>query len=139
MREYKKYTKQELAILLASNPGKKYETANFSEGHYCMFDVKFKGLFKYFNPVDNRSYTMKNAWDEEMWREIKEEIPDKALVWCWDNDFTHVKYLKFYDKINKCTFSFGGARYGDTFDNYEIYKDEYPEWAREALKTLSDY
>ena len=61
------------------------------------------------------------------------QIPDKALVWCWDD-----KNTAFYDARNKCVFNHFGKRNGFSYDNYELYKGEYPDWAKEALKTLED-
>ena len=61
---------------------------------------------------------------------------DGQLVWCWDNDDTHVKCLKFYDTKNECTYHCDGSIYGSVFDNYEPFKGNYPDWALEAFQTL---
>ena len=61
---------------------------------------------------------------------------DGQLVWCWDNDDTHIRYLKFYDAKNECTYQCDGNRYGSVFDNYEPFEGNYPDWALEAFQTL---
>ena len=61
---------------------------------------------------------------------------DGQLVWCWDNDDTHIRYLKFYDAKHECTYQCDGNRYGSVFDNYEPFEGNYPDWALEAFKTL---
>ena len=61
---------------------------------------------------------------------------DGQLVWCWDNNDTHIRYLKFYDAKNECTYQCDGNRYGSVFDNYEPFKGNYPDWALEAFQTL---
>lgn len=59
-----------------------------------------------------------------------------ALVWCWDDEDTHFRELRFMDAVNGCAFSCNGNPTGMNSDNYEIYKGEWPEWAKEAYKTL---
>jgi len=66
------------------------------------------------------------------------ELKDKQLVWCWDNNLTHQRTLKFYDAINDCTFNGFGKRNGASWHNYEPFEDEYPDWAKEAYKTLEE-
>ena len=61
---------------------------------------------------------------------------DGQLVWCWDNDDTHTRDLKFYDAKNKCTYIFNGKKNGCNYDNYEPFKGNYPDWALEAFQTL---
>ena len=61
---------------------------------------------------------------------------DGQLVWCWDNDDTHTRFLRFYDAKNKSTYYHYGERKGYGFYNYEPYEGNWPEWALEAFKTL---
>jgi hypothetical protein len=63
-------------------------------------------------------------------------IKDKDLVWCWDNDDTHMKYLKFYNEAGRRSYTSEGRRLGKTFHQYEKFIGEYPDWALSALKTL---
>ena len=61
---------------------------------------------------------------------------DGQLVWCWDNDDTHVRTLRFYDVKYKCTYQFDGTEDGHGYDNYEPFEGNYPDWALEAFQTL---
>ena len=66
----------------------------------------------------------------------KNRIFDGQLVWCWDNDDTHVRTLRFYDVKYKCTYQFDGTEDGHDYDNYEQFEGNYPNWALEAFQTL---
>lgn len=81
------------------------------------------------------TYTDANTWQQ---LEVCEKTGffDGQLVWCWDNNDTHIRYLKFYDAKNECTYQCDGNRYGSVFDNYEPFEVNYPDWALEAFKTL---
>ena len=61
---------------------------------------------------------------------------DGQLVWCWDNEDTHERRLRFYDAKHKCTHMFDGDEGGDEYDNYEPFEGNYPDWAIEAFETL---
>ena len=61
---------------------------------------------------------------------------DGQLVWCWDNDDTHVRALRFYDAKHKVAYMFDGNRDGYSFGNYEPFEGNYPDWALEAFQTL---
>lgn len=73
-------------------------------------------------------------------------IPDKALVWCWDNGDNFTKTVRFYDGENNRTFSpSSGKRNFSWFENYEVIEPNeqgvYEEpfaWANEAVKKLED-
>jgi hypothetical protein len=66
-------------------------------------------------------------------------ILDKQLCECWDDDETYMRYIKFYDAENSCTFNFKGYRGGAKFSNYSpIPFNEYPQWAIKAEQTLED-
>ena len=86
----------------------------------------------------------RNDWikhtDTNQWQKLDvcEETGffDGQLVWCWDNDDTHVITLRFYDAKNKCTYQFDGTKYGHDYDNYEPFEGNYPDWALEAFQTL---
>ena len=85
-----------------------------------------------------------NKWiehtDTKTWQQLEvcEETGffDGQLVWCWDNDDTHSRDLKFYDAKNKCTYIFNGKNDGCNYDNYKPFEGNYPDWALEALQTL---
>ena len=84
---------------------------------------------------DYRTHKNNDVWQQ---LDVCEETGffDGQLVWCWDNEDTHMFLLKFYDVKNKCTFTCKGNRGGDTHDNYEPFEGNYPDWALEAFKTL---
>lgn len=96
--------------------------------------------------IPNEHYnagTYKDTWYEfnntTKWEDVfvHNGLVHKQLVWCWDNKSTHVKLLRFYDAMNKCTYSHKGHQGGFTFDNYEPYIGPWPEWATQALNTLA--
>ena len=94
---------------------------------------------KYYN-VGDKSTTWTSHTDTDVWQQLDvcEETGffDGQLVWCWDNNDTHVKCLKFYDAKHECTYQCDGNRYGSVFDNYEPFEGNYPDWALEAFQTL---
>ena len=109
--------------------------------------VKFTGLTlgklvvnNTFNDVGNKSSIWLNHSETNVWQQLDvcEETGffDGQLVWCWDNDDTHNRILKFYDVKYKCTFLFNGTRNGQKFNNYEPFEGNYPDWALEAFQTL---
>ena len=85
-----------------------------------------------------------NDWTDhtltDIWQRLdvckKTGFFDGQLVWCWDNDDTHVRTLRFYDAKNKCTYQFDGTEDGHNYDNYEPFEGNYPDWALEAFQTL---
>ena len=109
--------------------------------------VKFTGLRQgktvvnnTFNNVGNKSSVWQNHSETNIWQQLdvckKTGFFDGQLVWCWDNDDTHVKGLKFYDAKNECTYQFDGTEDGHNYDNYEPFEGNYPDWALKAFQTL---
>ena len=84
---------------------------------------------------DWRSHTDTNVWKQ---LDVCEETEffDGQLVWCWEDDDTHSRVLKFYEARHKGTYQFDGARCGTRFNNYEPFEGNYPDWALEAFQTL---
>ena len=80
-------------------------------------------------------YTDKNEWQQ---LEVCEKTGffDGQLVWCYENDDTHVRQLRFYDVKYKCTYQFDGTEDGHNYENYEPFEGNYPDWALEAFQTL---
>jgi hypothetical protein len=81
--------------------------------------------------------------DVSVWQPItfdeERGIADKQLCYCWNGVDSHMRYLKFYDVINRRSFTFKGQRGGNEFKNYHpIAYADYPDWAIEAEKTLED-
>ena len=128
------------------------EKEEFTYPIYCKLKdsslvVKFKGLRQgktavnnTFNNVGNKSSIWQNHTDINTWQQLdvceKTGFFDGQLVWCWDNDDTHVVTLRFYDAKNKCTYQFDGTEDGHDYDNYEPFEGNYPDWALDAFQTL---
>ena len=78
---------------------------------------------------------------DAVWKPVayneERDLFDKQLVWCWDNE-TNCRIARFFDAKNDEAFYADGSRHGVEFNNYEAYRGEYPEWAKEAYKTLED-
>ena len=109
--------------------------------------VKFKGLRQgktvvnnTFNNVGEKAFTWQNHSETNTWQQLdvceKTGFFDGQLVWCWDNDDTHGRILKFYNVKNKCTYFFYGKNNGADFGNCEPFEGNYPDWALEAFQTL---
>ena len=109
--------------------------------------VKFTGLESGEVVVNSKHYNIKGkstAWrshiDSDVWQQLdvceKTGFFDGQLVWCWDNDATHVRTLRFYDVKNECTYCYDGSKGGSTYSKYEPFEGNYPDWALEAFQTL---
>ena len=139
---------KEIEALKKQNTEKK----EFTYPIYCKLKdsslvVKFKGLRQgktvvnnTFNNVGNKSSIWQNHTDINTWQQLdvceKTGFFDGQLIWCWDNDDTHVRTLRFYEVKRKCTYQFDGTKYGCNYDNYAPFEGNYPDWALEAFKTL---
>lgn len=62
---------------------------------------------------------------------------DGQAVWCWDNDYTHIRSVRFYDARNKRTFTHKGEKQGSVYENYEPYEGDYLPWMIEAFKKIN--
>ena len=86
------------------------------------------------------SSTWSSHTDNNVWQQLdvceKTGFFDGQLIWCWDNDETHSRHLRFYDVRNKCAFYDDGKRNGYSYKNYEPFEGNYPDWALEAFQTL---
>ncbi len=109
--------------------------------------VKFTGLKSgevvvndKYNNIGGKSTTWEKHTDTYIWQQLDvcEETGffDGQLVWCWDNDETHSRHLRFYDVRNKCAFYDDGNRNGYSYKNYEPFKGNYPDWTLEAFQIL---
>ena len=139
---------KEIEALKKQNTEKK----EFNYPIYCKLKdsslvVKFKGLRQgktvvnnTFNNVGNKSSIWQNHSETNIWQQLdvceKTGFFDGQLVWCWGNNDTHMRYLKFYDVKNKLTYNSSGKRAGFSYDNYEPFEGNYPDWALEALKLI---
>ena len=90
--------------------------------------------------IGDKSTTCRNHIDSDVWQQLnvceKTGFFDGQLVWCWDNDDTHHRSLRFYKVKYKCTYQFDGTEDGHDYDNYEPFEGNYPDWALEAFQTL---
>jgi hypothetical protein len=81
--------------------------------------------------------------DPSTWVEIpyNEElgVAHGQLCECWDNDITYSSALRFYDAVNKCTFTYCGVMDNGSY-KFEHYHPltfaEYPERLKQAALTL---
>ena len=131
---------------------KQSEKEEFTYPIYCKLKdsslvVKFTGLqsgevvvngghFK----IGDKSTTWIKHTDTNYWQQLdvyeKTGFFDGQLVWCWEDDDTHVRQLRFYDVKYKCTYQADGTKDGGLYDNYEPFEGNYPDWALEAFQTL---
>ncbi len=93
-----------------------------------------------FRKVGESTKTFINHTDTNKWQQLevckKTGFFDGQLVWCWGNDDTHVRTLRFYDVKYKGTYQFDGTEDGHDYDNYEPFEGNYPGWALKAFQTL---
>ena len=102
----------------------------------CTEFLSFKSNGRIYRTGECLLFPSKNQRD---WSKFVAPIPDKALVWCWEDGEEYGRVLVFYDaKNNKAFCTVNGDRTGDRCSNYELYKGEYPDWAKEAQKKLED-
>ena len=80
-------------------------------------------------------HTNTNTWQQLNVCE-KTGFFDGQLVWCWENEFTHSKHLRFYDSKTKCAYDYSGNRGGFRYENYAPFEGNYPDWALEGFQTL---
>ena len=113
-------SKAEFAIFLAQNEGNKFTCESFNKHEYLTFDNNYHMPYRY---VCASNIPMDYTWAtySEDWVEYKKPIPDKALVWAWDDAKTF-RLLCIYDTINDCIFTHDGKRIGVEFENYEIHE-----------------
>ena len=138
---------KEIEALKKQSEKEEFEYPIFCKLKDSSLVVKFKGLRQgktavnnTFNNVGNKSSIWQNHTDTNAWQQLdvceKTGFFDGQLVWCWDNDDTHVVTLRFYDTKNKCTYQFDGTEDGHDYDNYEPFEGNYPDWALDAFQTL---
>ena len=84
-----------------------------------------------YNNIGDKNTIWTSHTDTRFWQQLDvcEETGffDGQLVWCWDNISTHIRYLKFYDAKNECTYQFDGTEDGHDYDNYEKFEGNYPD------------
>lgn len=62
---------------------------------------------------------------------------DGQAVWCWGDEWSHCRAIRFYNPRTKHTYNYLGGKKGSCFyDNYEPFEGNYTEWMWRALETL---
>ena len=93
-----------------------------------------------FCDVGEEDTYWKNHIDNDIWQQLdvceKTGFFDGQLVWCWEDDDTHSRILRFYEAKHKGTYQFDGTKDGCVYSNYEPFEGNYPDWALEAFQTL---
>lgn len=120
----------------------------YCKNKHASLVVKFTGL-KFGEVVVNSVFhdevgKKRNDWrehtDTDVWQQLdvceKTGFFNGQLIWCWDNVDTHIKQLRFYDVKNNSTYDYLGRKGGSSYDNYEPFEGNYPDWALEAFQTL---
>jgi len=88
-----------------------------------------------------------SAWLEHtntcVWTQVEDpnKIHDKDLVYCWDDNHTHYRIIRFYDAKNSCVFNEKGTRDSYYYQHYEKVPPEVEatmDWVEEARKSLED-
>lgn len=130
---------------------KQSEEEEFTYPIYCKWKhsslvVKFTGLqsgevvVNEYQNIGDKHDDWRTHTDTTVWQQLDvcEETGffDGQLVWCWDDNITHSKLLRFYDVKNKCTYNPLGKRSGFVYNNYVPFEGNYPDWALEAFQTL---
>ena len=142
-QKYLELGKEIEALKKQSTEKKEFEYPIYCKHLHSPFVVKFTAL-KSGEIVVNDSYSVgakSTTWikhtDINTWQQLdvceKTGFFDGQLVWCWENEFTHSKHLRFYDSKSKCSYDYSGKRGGFSYDNYEPFEGNYPDWALEQL------
>lgn len=143
---------QELGKEIEALKKQNSEKEEFEYPIYCKLKnsslvVKFTDLTTGELVIDNGFYEVNETsvyWkahtDTNYWQQL-EACPetgffDGQLVWCWDNEHTHYRILRFYDAKNKCTYNYLGGRGGSSYNNYSPFEGNYLDWALKAFKTV---
>ena len=138
---------KEIEALKKQSEKEEFEYPIFCKWKKSSLVVKFTGLKSgevvintYPHNVAHKSTNWIKHTDTDVWQQLDvcEETGffDGQLVWCWDNDDTHIRELRFYDVKYKCTYMFDGDKNGSEYDNYAPFEGNYPDWALEAFQTL---
>ena len=131
---------------------KQSEKEEFNYPIYCKLKesslvIKFTGLQtgevvvnNYPHNVGYNRYDWIEHTDKNEWQQLdvceKTGFFDGQLVWCWDNNDTYIRHLKFYDVKYERTYCYDGTKGGNYYNNYEPFEGNYPDWALEAFQTL---
>jgi len=97
------------------------------KGDQSMFiGFKSNGFFPHTN----------KTWEDVAYDEER-DLFDGQPVYCWNNEDTHSRNIRFYDVLYKTVYNYKGYRRGPVFGNYEAVRQEhYTPWMLEAFETL---
>ena len=138
---------KEIEILKKQSTEKEeFEYPIYCKLKYSSLVVKFMGLYgevvvncsQY--KIGDKSTTWTSHTDTDVWQQLevckKTGFFDGQLVWCWDDNDTHYRRLGFYNSKNKRAYDYSGKKVGYSYNNYEPFEGNYPDWALEAFQTL---
>lgn len=110
--------------------------------------VKFTSLTEgevFVNNIYDSVGTCCNNWinhtNTDVWQQL-EVCPetgffDGQAVWCWDDDYTHGRSLRFYNVKRKGIYNLSGEKANSyTYDNYKPFEGNYTAWMLKAFETL---
>ena len=134
-QKYLELGKEIEALKKQSTEKKEFEYPIYCKNKYTLLVVKFTGLKFGEVVVNNGSQQVGqkcNEWikhtDTKYWQQLdickKTGFFDGQLVWCWDDEDTHIRQLRFYDAKNKCTYIFNVKNNGCIYDNYKPFEDQ---------------
>jgi len=109
---------------------------------YCNRHVFFNGT--YTNPFRGKGDNTPMVdidWDsyEGDWQPYVKPIPDKALVWCWNDYNVTKRILKVYDAKNKTTFYGTSERNGPTHTHIkQLTPEEIQPWMQELVNACEE-
>ena len=139
---------KEIEALKKQSEKEEFKYPIYCKNKYTSLVVKFTGLKSgevvVSNMFHNKVGKKCNDWiehtNDNIWQQLdvceKTGFFDGQLVWCWQNEFTHSKHLRFYDVKYKCAYDYSGKKGGFGYDNYEPFEGNYPDWALEAFQPL---
>ena len=138
---------KEIEALKKQSEKEEFEYPIYCKHIHSSLVIKFTSLSEGEVVINNNEYkySLKSTtWTHhtfaDNWQQLdvceKTGFFDGQLVWCWENEFTHSKHLRFYDSKSKCSYDYSGKRGGFSYDNYEPFEGNYPDWALEAFQTL---
>ena len=108
-------------------------------GKEIFYKTQFSSEGKYLEDYHDAECLLFPSKEQRDWSKFEAPIPDKALVWCWDDCYLYERALRFFDAKNQVSFScLKGDRGGMVYDHFELFQGEEPEWAIEARKGLAD-
>ena len=110
--------------------------------------VFFSSDDAYMNPFryhlgKHKSQKMASTWKmyNEDWQPYVKPIPDKALVWCWDNDWNTMRALRVYDANNKSVFHSDGGRSEFVVrhaNHQQLTDEEIQPWMQELIDNCEE-